>query len=71
MNSVAMSLYDARASVIVRREVLDVTDLCKVTAMVVLCGQHAKIVATHTHTECWTNVHAYVVREVVRSMLVS
>lgn len=53
-----------------RREVLDVTDLCKVTAMVVLCGQHAKIVATHTHTECWTNVHAYV-GEVVRSMLVS
>ena len=53
-----------------RREGLDATDLWKVTAMVVLRGQHAKIVATHTHTECWTNVHMYV-GEVVRSMLVS
>ena len=46
------------------------TDLCKVTEMVVLRGQHVKIVATHTHTECWTDVHTYV-GEVVRSMLVS
>ena len=45
----------------------------KVTEMVILSGQHAKVVATPTHTECWTDVHTYVrmyVREAVRRVLV-